>query len=193
MAYMRFRWYRRFLPACDAWLTVAEDLDTGELWFPIRPLCLILGVDSPSQVERIKGSWRLAPALHQISIPADQRHDGTWSNVQQTSCLPFDEFAWWMGDIDPRGATPRIREKLLRRQRALMALARELQRADDAGVEELARRISSDDGAAPRAGAATAAATVATGEIHLHCPRCHTPICVVINGAHVVPGVEVGE
>lgn len=185
MAFTRFRWHRRFVQACDAWVTVAEDLDTEALWFPIRPVCLILKVDSPSQIERIKGNWRLAPGLHLIPIPTEQRADGTWARAVQTQCLPYDEWAWWMGDVDPRNATPLVREKLLMRQRALMSLAREIMRVDDAGVEDLRRRVVED-----RRSAAVPAVT-ATGEIHTHCPVCQTPLCVVIAGAHVVAGVEV--
>lgn len=189
MAFTRFRWYRRFLPACDAWVTVAEDVDTGEVWLPIRPVCTILRLDSPSQIERIKRNWRLAPGLHQVAIPSEQRADGTWKNMQHMQCLPFDEFAWWMGDVDPRGAAPHVREKFLLRLRALMAFAREVQRRDDSGVAALAQRIGDAGGSGERVDAQQT--ETATGEIHLHCPRCHTPLCVVIAGVHVVPGVEV--
>lgn len=184
MAYTRFRWYRRFLPVCDTWVIVAEDLDTGVLWFPIRPVCAILHIDSPSQIEVIKGSWRLAPALHLIPIPTEQREDGTWARAQQTQCLPYDEWAWWMGDINPRNASPQVREKLLMRQRALMDVAREIMRRDDASVSDLRQRIA--DAGESIAGAQ---ATV-TGELHTACPVCHTPLCLVIASAHLVAGVE---
>lgn len=182
MAYTQFRWYRRHIPACDAWVTIAEDIETGALWFPIRPVCLALRVDSPSQIERIKRSWRLAPALRLIPIPTERRDNGTWARAQQTQSLPYTEFCWWLGDVDPREATPAAREKLLIRQRALMDVARAVMLGDDATVAELRQRVAGEHLAGMQ--------ETVSGELHTHCPVCHSPLCIVIAGAHVVAGAE---
>lgn len=177
MAFTRFHYYRRRIPVCDAWVTVAEDEETGVFWFPIRPICKAMQVDSPSQIEVIKHSWKLAPALHVIPLPTDQRADGTWINVQQTQCLPKREFGWWLAVVEPsKSASKDVRDKLLLRQRAISDFAEGLVDKSD---EELARL------------AEPASPSQSAGEVHTRCPVCHTPLCLVIGGVHVVPGVEV--
>ena len=171
MALTRFHYYRRYVPVCDAWIVMAEDEETGVFWIPIRPVCKAIRLDSPSQIEVIKHSWRLAPALQLVPIPTEQRADGTWVKAQQTQCLPWREFSWWMMIADPREASADKREKLLIRQRAVMDVA------------ETVMRKSDDEVAGWRPATA--------GEVHTRCPVCHTPLCLVIAEAHIVPGVEV--
>jgi hypothetical protein len=194
MAFQRFRYYQQHVPVCGVTLTMAEDEETGVYWFPVRPVCLALGVDSPSQMRTIRASRRFGPALHAIPLPAQKAPDGRWTQVHETQCLPWIEFAWWLGSVEPRNAPETVIAKLLQRQRALMEMAAELDRMSDAQVEQ-ARRAVLDVrrgiGATEGLGSAGARPqVVATGEIHMHCPVCATPLCIVINGAHVVPGVE---
>jgi hypothetical protein len=183
MALTRFRYYKHFLAICDMWIVIAEDVETGTYWFPIRPSCLALRLDSPSQIEAIKRNWRIAPALHMLAVPTRQREDGTWSDARQTQCLPWREYAWWLGGVNPEDAPEPLQEKLLIRQRALMDLTESvMKQRDDGAVEGMrARALQQEVRAA------------ALGEVHTHCPVCQTPLCLVIEGAHLVAGAEVEE
>ncbi len=181
MAFTRFHYYRRHIPVCDTWITVAEDEETGVFWFPIRPICKAMQVDSPSQIEVIKHSWKLAPALQIIPVPTEQRKDGTWIKAQQTQCLPKREFGWWLAIVEPsKTASQEVRDKLLIRQRAISDLAESLVDKSDAEVERARQALVSND-----------VRSTADGEVLTRCPVCNTPLCLVIAGAHVVPGVEV--
>lgn len=183
MALTQFRYYKQYLAVCDTWLIVAEDIETELYWFPIRPSCQALRLDSPSQIEAIKGRWQIAPALQTIPIPTRQREDGTWYKAHLTQCLPWREYAWWLGGIEPKDAPAPLRDTLLLRQRALMDVAANVMKQPDAGVVEEMR-----DRALRRE-----AHAVAIGEVHTHCPVCQTPLCLVIAGAHLVAGVEAQE
>lgn len=181
MAFTRFHYYRRHIPVCDTWVIVAEDEDTGVFWFPIRPICKAMQVDSPSQIEVIKHNWKLATAHHVIPIPTEQRQDGTWMRAQQTQCLPKREFGWWLAIVEPgKSASQEVRDKLLIRQRAISDFAESLVDKNDAEVVQTRRPLVTRDTRA-----------TADGEVLMRCPACGTPLCLVIAGAHVVPGVEV--
>jgi P22_AR N-terminal domain len=100
-------------------LWVAEDA-AGELYFPIRPTCASLELDSTTALETIKADSRLAPGLRSIRLPTPPRGE------REVQCLRSDEFTWWLALIDPRRFKPERRPLLEERQRVLMRLAKEI-------------------------------------------------------------------
>lgn len=100
-------------------LWVAEDAE-GELYFPVRPTCTSLELDSTTALETIKGDSRLAPGLRSIRLPTPPKGE------RVVQCLRSDEFTWWLALIDPRRFKSERRPLLEERQRVLMRLSKEI-------------------------------------------------------------------
>jgi hypothetical protein len=170
--YVRHRVYVDVL-AGDLW--IAEDLE-GELYFPLRPTCAALDLDSPTALATIKADSRLQPGLRHIKLP-------TAGGDQAQQCLASTEYSWWLALIDPRRFLADRRPLLQERQRVLMRLAKEilLQRGQ-------VYRI-------PANGAGSAVQAEATGsvETHFRCLKCGAPHIAVIDGTgwHIHLGVDV--
>ncbi len=160
-------YHREYMAVCDVWLTFAED-EEGTIWFPVRPSCKALDVDSPSQLVVIKNDSRLQPGLKEIPIPAGR-------GAQRTQCLRRREYAWWLSLIDPDNCKVGTRHLLLERQRALMDLADRVMFMNVVADN----RIRADNST--------------SGELHFHCLRCGAPHCLIMddNGNHLYVGEEV--
>src|SRR5689334_16132108 len=171
--YVRHRVYVDVL-AGEMW--IAEDAD-GELYFPLRPSCAALELDSTTALETVKADTRLRPGLRRIKLP-------TAGGEQMQQCLASTEYAWWLALIDPRRFKPERRPALEERQRVLMRLAKEimLQRGSIPRI-------------APALPATPAPALDVRGEIEAHwrCLKCGAPHVAVLDGAgwHLHLGVVV--
>lgn len=168
----RYIYRTEHVSVCDADLTIAQT-DAGLLYFPIRPTCRALDIDSPSQIESIRGDSRFAPALAAIPLPSA-------GGAQLTQCLPRREYAWWLALIDPDRCKPSARRSLVMRQRALMDVADQVMLASD---REAAGALMAGR---PSLGVAV------PGEFHLNCLRCGAPHCLVLDatGAHLYVSEE---
>ncbi len=164
--------HRVFVEVLGQELWVAED-STGELYFPVRPTCTILDIDSGKALERIKGDSRLYPGLHEIYLP-------TAGGTQPFQCLASTEYAWWLSLYDPRRMREEIREGFLERQRILMSLAKEIMLKS----RQLLRLPEQRGERIQRHGQV---------EGHFRCLRCNAPhhFCIDEAGWHLELGVEV--
>lgn len=107
-----------FVEILDDYLWIAADY-AGELYFPLRPTCAALDLDSTTALETIKANSLLAPGLRRIKLPTD-------GGEQAQQCLRSDEYTWWLARTDPRRFKPERRPLLEERQRALMRLSKEI-------------------------------------------------------------------
>jgi len=74
-------------------------------WFPIRAICLVLGVDSRSQIVALKGSSKYEGAILEIPI----KSPAGW---RPTQCIRRDKVAQWFLDIDATRCKLGAREEL---------------------------------------------------------------------------------
>ena len=111
--------HRVFVDVLGEELWVAEDAE-GELYFPVRPTCKALDLDSTTALATIKADSRLNGGMVKIRLPTDGRGD------QEQQCLRSLEYGWWLALIDPRRFAEEKRGELEKRQRVLMQLARDI-------------------------------------------------------------------
>jgi hypothetical protein len=98
-AYVRHRVFVDVL-GDDPW--IAEDRE-GELYFPVRPSCMVLGIDSTTALETVKADSRRNVGLAPLRLPTEGGGD------QGQQCLRRLEYAWWLGGwrSSTRAASPR--------------------------------------------------------------------------------------
>lgn len=163
-----------FVEVLDDYLWIAEDY-TEELYFPVRPSCAALEIDSTTALETIKVDSRLAPGLRRIKLP-------TPGGEQFQQCLRSDEYAWWLALIDPRRFKRERRQLLEERQRVLMRLSKEI----------MLKRYELKS--LPKSRGAQSAVVASTGQMEamFHCLNCGAPHLLVIDGAgwHVHLGIR---
>lgn len=179
--YLRHRVYVDVL-AGELW--IAEDA-AGELYFPIRPTCAALELDSVPALQRIKADTRLSGGLYKIRLPSGR-------GEQEQQCLASTEYAWWLALIDPRRFSPERRPLLEERQRVLMRLAKDIMLQRGAMP-----RITPARPSTPSAAAGAGAPFDVRGQLeqYFRCLKCGAPHIAVLDGAgwHVHLGVELGE
>lgn len=152
-----FRFYPVLLSRWDVRVVFVLTQDET-MYVPIRPLCRELGIDSPSQLARIKQNPKLARGLLEVPMP-------TSKGERPTFALRRRECASWIADIDPDRVKAKVRGKLREFQSDVMAAADRLLFGDLSGVYR-----------------STVEHRHATGEIRGECPRCGAPLILVIGG-----------
>lgn len=164
-----------YVDVLDDSIWVAEDYE-GELYFPLRPSCAALEIDSTTALETIKADSRLASGLRRIKLP-------TAGGEQIQQCLRSDEYTWWLAIIDPRRFKSERRQLLTERQRVLMRLAKEIM---------LKRQ---DLRPLPKSRAPKTAQAIVGGylEAPFRCLNCNAPHVMRLDGQgwHLHLGVEV--
>lgn len=153
-----------FVEILNDYLWVAADY-AGELYFPLRPTCAALDLDSTTALETIKANSLLAPGLRRIKLPTD-------GGEQAQQCLRSDEYTWWLARIDPRRFKAERRPLLEERQRALMRLSKEIL-LKSRELKPLPKPRGPQS--APIAGSGQMEGT-------LHCLNCGAPHLIVIDG-----------
>ena len=175
--------HRVFVEVLGEELWVAEDAE-GELYFPVRPTCKAMDLQSTAVLENIKADSRLNVGLVKVRLPTDGRGD------QEQQCLRSTEYSWWLALIDPRRFAEERRAELLKRQRVLMNLARDIM---------LRRQELRTLPSAPSRRALTPQAAEVTQsgglEGQFKCVRCGAPYHLLIDGTgwHLHAGVEIKE
>jgi hypothetical protein len=113
-------------------IILAED-ETGLLFFPVRTLCLGLGIDSPTQAGVIRGDVGLRAESRDIELPAGR-------NKQPMLCLTKTGVAKWFARIDANRVGKHARGRIKEYQDDLWALAERLvftrKRVSEAGADE---------------------------------------------------------
>jgi hypothetical protein len=100
------------LPRWNAEIPVAVE---GKIqWFPVRPICLVLGIDSRTQVAILKGSDKYTGAWVEIPI----KSPAGW---RPTVCIRRDKVPQWFLDIDAARCALTARDELERFQTELLA------------------------------------------------------------------------
>ncbi len=150
-----YRFYPVLLSRWDVKVifVLAED-DT--VYVPVRPLCRELGIDSPTQLARIKQSAKLAPGLREVPLQ-------TSKGERPTYALRRRECATWIADIDPERVKSSVQGKIREFQADVMAAADRLLFGDLSGVYR-----------------STIEHRHITGELRGDCPRCGAPLVAVI-------------
>jgi len=107
---------KAYLPRWNAEIPVATDgsRPSQVQWFPVRPICLVLGIDSRSQLAALKSNPRFGSALLEVPI----KSNAGW---RATICIRRDKLSHWLLDIDPQRCALKAREELDAFQQELLA------------------------------------------------------------------------
>ncbi|NJL06692.1 MAG: hypothetical protein HC911_17680 [Chloroflexaceae bacterium] len=88
---------------------------TQHVYVPLARLCANLGIDPPSQMQRIQAHEVLSTALATLSIQST-------GGPQATLCLRLDLIPFWLAGINTQRVRADVREKLVRYQRECAAV-----------------------------------------------------------------------
>jgi len=144
-----------------------------DCWFSVRPICEQLGVDVSGQRERLQADHRFVGSLRELPVK-------TGAGYRPSLCMRIEKIGLWFTIISPLKINPRFRGKL-------EALQADIERkAAEAILGEAAAHLL------PTHAKPETPVEVVHGEMHFHCPSCHAPLCVVIDGSgyHVMVGEE---
>jgi hypothetical protein len=145
------------------------------VYFPVRAVCMVLGISHQPQKARLKADSRFADALRGLPV-------STSGGYQDTLCIRKDMVAAWLGLIDPSHC------KLAKTRERLQEFQAELFAAAD--------RFLFGDAGAPGTSAIDAAPgsstvhSVVSGVLHVgYCPGCGMALCLTLDGgvAHLTP------
>jgi hypothetical protein len=139
------------------------DEENRVVYVPIRPICVTLGIDSRTQVDRIQKDEQYAGAREEILVP-------TSGGRQEMVCLRAREAAWWVFSISPQRLPAHLRENLTLMKQGLMDAADRL--------------LFGDLSAVVRAGEFQIGRPM-RGELTFSCPRCGSPLCFVIEDTDI--------
>lgn len=146
-----------------------------KVYFPVRAVCMVLGIGHQPQKTRLKADSRFADALREIPINTSQGY-------RDTLCLRKDKVAAWLALIDPSHCKlAKTRERLEEFQAELFAAADRFLWGDTGA--------SVGEDAQMEAAKTTAAITqLVTGVLHVGaCPGCGMRLCLMLDetGAHL--------
>jgi hypothetical protein len=113
------RGYRPRKVYLDTWNTEVlfmVDEDNKVVYVPVRPICVSLGIDSRTQVDRIQKDEQYEDAIEEILVP-------TAGGRQEMVCLRAKEAAWWVFSIAPQRLPVQLRENLAVMKQSLMDAA----------------------------------------------------------------------
>lgn len=92
-----------------------EESDSRRVFVPIARLCDNLGIDRPSQMQRIQEHAVLSSGL--VSLPLR-----TAGGIQEAQCLRLDLVPFWLAGINARRVRADVRPKLVLYQRECAAV-----------------------------------------------------------------------
>lgn len=72
----------------------AEVNENGQVFIPVKPVCQAIGIDHPSQVQRIKRHHILGPTMVIITMVAADEKD------REMVCLPLEFVYGWLFTIE---------------------------------------------------------------------------------------------
>ncbi len=85
----------------------------AQIYVPLRPICLFLGLDWAGQYQRLKRDPVLGEALRTVRLSRAQTAGG----APDVSTLPLKFLPGWLFGIQASRVKPELREKILRYQR----------------------------------------------------------------------------
>ncbi len=83
---------------------------SGDIFVPVRPLCVALGVDGLGQIQRIRRRQALAEMLKTITVP-------TPGGDQALVCIELEGLPLWLAGIEEKRVRADLRERLVAYQR----------------------------------------------------------------------------
>jgi hypothetical protein len=120
-----------------------------EVYVPLRPICELLGIDWPSQRQRISRDAVLSKQLTGVVVITTPDPVTGGGGPQTTNCLPLDYLNGWMFGINANRVRPEIKDRLIRYQeecyRVLAEAFREGRLTTEPAFEDL---LASDSPAA---------------------------------------------
>ena len=107
----------------DADEVLAARLDTSQIFLPVKPLCTALGVNWPSQRQKIMGDEVLAESTRTLRLK-------TRGGPQNLICMDVEAIPMWLAGIEPSRVRADLRDRLITykrwvRKTAYDAFARE--------------------------------------------------------------------
>lgn len=149
-----------------------------KVYFPVRAVCMVLGMSHQSQKTRLKADSRFTDALRELPV-------STSGGYQDTLCIRKDKVAAWLALIDPSHC------KLAKTRERLQEFQAELFAAADRFLFGDAGELAVD--ATP---ATSPAHNLVSGTLHVgHCPGCGMALCLTLDGgvAHLTPEPDSAE
>ncbi|HUY79233.1 MAG TPA: phage antirepressor N-terminal domain-containing protein [Ktedonobacterales bacterium] len=141
------------------------------VYFPVKAVCIVLGLGWQTQKDRLRADSRFSAALRDIPVE-------TTRGYRDTLCINQDKVATWLGLINPNNCKlTKTRERLEDFQRDLFAAADRFLWGDTGAAV-----ASTDD--------APVISQVVTGVLHVGaCPGCGMRLCLTLDetGAHLTP------
>jgi len=92
-----------------------EESESRRIFVPLGRLCDNLGIDRPSQIQRIQEHAVLSTGLVTL-------HLQTGGGVQEAQCLRLDLVPFWLAGLNTRRVRADVREKLVLYQRECVAV-----------------------------------------------------------------------
>jgi P22_AR N-terminal domain len=175
-----FETLRFHLGEWDLTLLLVKTPDVKEpkdCWFSIRPICDQLGLIPTRQRERIKSDQRFHGSWRELPVQTD-------AGYRSSFCLRIEKIGLWFTLINPQKVNARFRDRLEMLQADIE------RKAAEAVLGEAAVHLL-----APSSTNATSSdqlISVARGEMYFHCPKCKTPLCLIMDGSgvHIIAGDE---
>ncbi len=96
-------------------IVAVEDEVSGRVFVPLARLCDNMGIDRPSQLQRIQEHAVLQTGLTTLRLQ-------TAGGPQESQCLRLDLIPFWLAGINVRRVRPEIRDKLILYQRECAAI-----------------------------------------------------------------------
>ena len=153
------------------------------VYFPVKAVCIVLGLAPQKQRQRLQADSRFTEALCDIPI-------NTVKGYRDTLCIRKDKVAAWLGLVEPSHCKlTKTREKLQEFQAELFAAADRFLWGDTGATPD------ADNAETPYVAEAQPASSsiitqVVTGILHLGaCPNCGQHLCLILDatGAHLTP------
>ncbi len=90
----------------DADEVLAARLDTSQIFLPVKPLCTALGVNWPSQRQKIMGDEVLAESTRTLRLK-------TRGGPQNLICMDVEAIPMWLAGIEPSRVRADLRDRLI--------------------------------------------------------------------------------
>ena len=95
--------------------------DQRLLLLPLRSLCEALGLDSKSQIRRIRAEEGMQDILYSLRAPVLQK--GGVAQEREIVAINLKRLPYWLGSVDTKRVSPDLKEKVIRFKRELADVA----------------------------------------------------------------------
>ncbi|GAC1540780.1 MAG: hypothetical protein NVS2B7_13170 [Herpetosiphon sp.] len=156
-------------------IVAVEDSASGRVFVPLARLCDNLGIDRPSQLQRIQEHEVLQTGLVTLRLQ-------TTGGVQEAQCLRLDLIPFWLAGINTRRVKGSVRPKLVLYQRECAAVLWDAFRPTGQPSSVASSGLVSTSSAAQAYEMAMAIATVARQQMQLEAQMTEIATSVIEQG-----------